>query len=430
MPKTKVSLDVTNLGNFVYDMSHCIKCKGCSWVDHTYMPGINYSVRCPSGAYGVFDSYQAAGKLRIGLAMEEGKLEYSDELRKILYACTLCGACDVGCKRNLDLEVELTLEAMRIKAVKEGGGPMPAHKKVYQNIVKTHNRFGSEHGKRAKWLPADIKLSPKADVLYFAGCSASYRNTEIAKATVKILGKAGTKFTMLPDEWCCGNIPYSVGMFDEAKAIAKRNIEAIKKTGAKTVLTSCAECYRTLKVDYPKLLNIATEDLGFKAVHLVEFVDELIKKGTLKLTKKIDLRIAYHDSCSLTRLSEPWTPWKGERGLWGVISPRLERRRGTKGLYQQPRDILTSIPGIQLIETPRKRENNWCCAGGRGAMEAFPDFAAFGADKKLDEVNSIGAEALVSTCPWCKDNFNKAVKKNGDNIKVYDISELIVAALR
>ena len=120
MPKTKVSLDVTNLHNFVYDMSHCIKCKGCSWVDHTYMPGINYSVRCPSGAYGVFDSYQAAGKMRIGIAMDEGKLKYSDELLKILYACTLCGACDVGCKRNLDLEVELTLEAMRIKAVKEG----------------------------------------------------------------------------------------------------------------------------------------------------------------------------------------------------------------------------------------------------------------------------------------------------------------------
>jgi Fe-S oxidoreductase len=429
MPKNKVSLDVTKAENFRYDMDHCIKCKGCTWVDHIYMPGVKYSTRCPSATKNQFDSYGAYGKMRIGLGMLDGKLKYSDELLKILYECTLCGACDVACKRNLDLEIELSLEALRVKAVKDGAGPMPAHKKVYQNIVKTHNRFGSDHAKRIKWLPDDIKPAKKADVLYFAGCSASYINAEIGKATVKILDKSGTKFALMADEWCCGNIPFSVGMFDEAKEIAKRNIEEIKKSGAKIVLTSCAECYRTLKVDYPKMLNIATKDLGFEVVHLVEFVDKLIKDGALKLNKKVDLKIAYHDSCSLTRLSDPWTPWKGERGLWGVVTPDLERRRGTKELYEKPRDILNSIPGVQIKDTIRQRENTFCCGAGRGTVEAFPDFALWAAGEKLNEVNEVGAEAVVSTCPWCKENFKKAANKRDDKVKVYDISEIILASI-
>jgi Fe-S oxidoreductase len=429
MPKTKVSLDVTNLKNFVYDMDHCIKCKGCYWVDHIYMPGVRYSTRCPSATRYVFDSYGAFGKMRIGLGMVDGKLKYSKELLDIIYKCTLCGACDVGCKRNLDLEIELSLEAMRVKAVADGAGPMPAHKKIAQNISKSHNRFGIADKSRTEWLTDDIKTSAKADILYFAGCSASYRSKEIAKATVKILGSTGAKFTLLPDEWCCGNIPYSVGMIDEARELAKRNIAAIKKTGVSTVLTSCAECYRTLKVDYPKMLNIATKDLGFKVVHLVEYVDELIKKGTLKFKNSVDLRVAYHDACSLSRLSEPWTPWKGERGLWGVVTPDLERRRGSNGVYHQPRNILNAIPGIQLVETIRKRENNWCCGGGRGVTEAYPDFALWTAEKKLEEVGEVGAEAVVSACPWCKDNLNRATNKMGDGVKVYDISELILKAI-
>ncbi len=429
MPKQKVSLDVTQVENFIYDMSKCIKCKGCTWVDHIYMPGVKFSTRCPSATRYLFDSYGAYGKMRIGLALAEGRLDYSDELLRILYACTLCGACDVGCKRNLDLEIELTLEALRIKAVRDGKGPMPEHKKIAQNILTRHNRFGAPHENQTKWLPEGIKPSPRADVLYFVGCSASYTSPEIARATVKILNASGTPFMLMPDEWCCGNVLYSVGMIDEAQALARRNIEAVKKTGAKTLLLSCAEGYRMWKVDYPKLLNISTEDLGFKVVHLVELADELIKKGALKLANRVDLRLTYHDSCSLSRLSEPWVPWQGERGQWGMVSPTLERRRGTNGVYQPPRDILKAIPGVELVEMIRMRENAFCCGAGRGTKEAFPDFALWAAKHRLEEVKAVGAEAVVATCPWCKENFAQAVSQNGDKLKVFDISELILAAI-
>ena len=429
MPKKQVSLDVTNLDNFVYDMSRCIKCKGCYWVEHTYMPGVKYSTRCPSNVWNDFDSYGAFGKMRIGTAVAEGRLKWTPKLLEIIYADPLCGACDVGCKRNLDLEIGLTLEALRIKAVKDGAGPMPAHKKVAENIAKKHNQLGLPHENRKKWLTSDIKVAQKADVLYFVGCSASYTNPEIARATTKILNASRTPFMVMPDEWCCGNTLYSVGMIDEAKELAHRNIEAVKQAGASTLLTSCAEGYRMWKVDYPKMLNIPTSELGFKVVHLVEYADEMVKKGALKLTKSVDLRVTYHDSCGISRLCDSWTPWKGERGWMGTVNPPLKRRRGKEGLYAQPRNILSAIPGLKLVEMPRIRENSFCCGAGRGTKEAFPELSMFSARERLKEVREVGAEGLISACPWCKNNFSQAVKEKGDNIKVMDISELILASV-
>ncbi len=429
-PKKPVALDVTDLSNFAYDMSRCIKCKGCYWVEHTYMPGVRFSTRCPSNVWNDFDAYGAFGKCRIGLAVLEGKLKWTPKLLEIIYADPLCGACDVGCKRNLDLEIELTLEALRIKAVQDGAGPMPAHKKVAENIAKQHNQFGAPHANRRKWITKDIKVAAKADTLYFAGCSASYRNPEIAQATARILNGSGTPFMLMPDEWCCGNTLYSVGMIDEARKLAKRNIDMVKATGAKRLVTACAEGYRMWKVDYPKMLNIATGDLGFEVLHLVEYADGALKAGKLKLTKPQDIRMTYHDSCGISRLSDPWTPWKGTRGWMGMVEPRLKRRRGTTGLYSQPRNLLNAIPGAQVVEMPRIRENAFCCAAGRGTKEAFPDLANSSAKLRLEEVREVGAEVLVSACPWCKNNFGQAVRENGDAVKVMDISEVILASMQ
>jgi Fe-S oxidoreductase len=428
-PKSDFKLDISDIENFVYDMSRCIKCKGCTWVEHTYMPGAKFMTRCPSATRYQFDAYGAYGKMRIGHAMAEGLLEWNEKALEVMYACTLCGACDVGCKRNLDLEIELTLESLRVKAVKDGVGPMPAHKKIAEKIAKKHNFYGSTHEKRTNWIPKGITPAKKADVLYFVGCTASYVNTEIAQSTAKILNAAGTEFMLMPDEWCCGNTLFSVGMIDEAKAIAQRNIDEVRKTGAETLITSCAEGYRMWKVDYPKLLDISTKDLGFKVVHLVEYVDEMVKNGTLKMKKSFDTRMTYHDSCSLSRLSEPWTPYEGKRGWMGTVEPRLQRRRGKNGVYSQPRDILKAIPGVNLVEMPRMRENAFCCGAGRGTKEAFPEFARWAAEHRLEEVKEIGAETLVSACPWCKNNFVQAVKANGDDVQVLDISEVICASI-
>ncbi len=429
MPTTKISLDISDLNNFVYDMSRCIKCKGCYWVDHTYQPGVKFSTRCPSNVWNDFDAYGAFGKMRIGTALAEGRLQWTPKLLEVVYADPLCGACDVACKRNLDLEIGLTLEAMRVKAVRDGVGPMPAHKKIAANIASNHNYFAAPHEDRKKWLTSDIKVERKADLLYFVGCAASYTNKEIARATAKILNASKTPFMLMPDEWCCGNTLQSVGMIDEARELAVRNMEMVKSTGAKRVLVSCAEGYRMWKVEYPKLLNIATADLGFEVVHLVELADEALKNGSLRLTKPVDARMTYHDACSISRLADPWVPWSGERGWMGTVNPRLKRRRGTQGLYAQPRNVISAIPGVDFVEMIRTRENAFCCGAGRGTKEAFPTLASSSAKHRLEEVKEIGAEVLVSACPWCKNNFTEVISEEGDNVKVMDFSELILASL-
>jgi Fe-S oxidoreductase len=393
------------------------------------MPGPKFMTRCPSAAKYGFDAYGAYGKMRIGHAMAEGALGWSEKALEIMYACTLCGACDVGCKRNLDLEVELTLESLRVKAVKDGAGPLPAHKKIADNVATSHNMYGAPHEKRTSWIPEGIKPASKADLLYFVGCTASYVNKEIAQSTAKILKAAGTEFMLMPDEWCCGNTVFSAGLFDEAKALARRNVEEVRRTGAKVLLTSCAEGYRMWKVDYPKLLEISTNDLGFTVVHLVEYAHEKLKEGALKMKKPFEARLTFHDSCSLARLSDPWTPYEGKRGWMGCVEPRLKRRRGRQDMYGLPRDILNAIPGVDLVEMPRTRENTFCCGAGRGTQEAYPDLAKWAVAHRLEEVKEIGAEILVSSCARCKNNFAQAVKADGGDVRVLDISEVICASL-
>lgn len=428
-PKEKFALDIENLSNFEYDMQHCIKCKGCYWVDHTYMPGMNHSVRCPSNLWKEFDSYGAFGKMRIGLKINSDEMEWTDHLLELIYADPLCGACDVGCKRNLDLEIGLTLEALRVKAVKDGAGPMPAHKKVIADIDESGNCFGAEKARNA-WMDESVKPAEKADVMYFVGCSSSYVNTEIPKAVTAVLQHCGIPYMLMENESCCGNITFSVGMIDEARKIAEMNVEKVRNSGAKVLMTGCAECYRMWKVDYPKLLNIRTDELGFEVKHFIEIADEALEAGTLVLTEPVNMRITYHDACNVSRNCDPWEPYEGERGWMGTIEPRLARRRGRHGLYQQARNLIAAVPGIEFTEMPRMKENALCCAGGRGTKQAFPELSEFAARERIDEVKYTGAEMVVTACPWCSSNFGDVIEKDNEAVAVSDIAQLLAMALK
>ena len=417
------------LEQYKYDMERCIHCGGCRWVDHIYTPGVRFGVRCPSIARYNFDEYAAYGREEIGLALVNGELSYSPRFVDAVYQCQLCGACDAGCKRNLDLEVLMVLETLRIRCVKDGQGPLPAHKKVAENIAKSHNRYGSAVS-RTKWLPSDVTPADKADVIYFAGCAAAYAETGIARNTARILQATGTNFALFgAEEWCCGYPLYTTGQLDAFKEQVAHNLEALKKSGAKTVLTSCAECYKTWKVDYPKVLGKSTADMNFKVMHIVEYVDQLLQAGKLKFSNPVDLKITYHDSCNLARLSEPWIHWEGKRVKYGCLEPPKEYRRGTNGVYQPPRNILKAIPGLELVEMYRMRENAWCCGSGGGVRDANKEFAQWTAADRLEEAKTVGAEAIVTTCPYCYENFSQTIKNKQEKLKAYDITELIAQAM-
>jgi len=418
------------LENYWHDAKECVGQGGCKFIDWIYVPGWDFSWRCPPWQYYGFDAYGANGKMKIVHDLLTGDLDYgSPTLRKTVYACSLCGSCDVGCKRNLELEVLMVLESLRARLVEKGNGPMPEHGEVTGNIEKSGNYYGRSQSERLNWLPRDIKPAKRADLLYYVGDHASFRFIEIAQAAVKIFRAAGIDFMLMPDERSSGNLLYTTGQMDKARKLAEENIRMVEETGCKTVVFSSAEDYKTFKVDYPKLLGISTIDLPFEPKHLIELADTWVQEGRLKLSRPIDLKITYHDDCNLAWLSEPWLHWEGERGDWGVLSPPRQVRRGSNGIYDAPRNVLRAIPGLSLVEMPRHHENAFDCGAGGGVKEAFPDLARWSADERLREASTTGAQAILSTSPLVKENLSQSENAKKYGIQPWDILEVIARAL-
>jgi len=362
-------------------------------------------------------------------ALLNNRLEYTDELLNVIYRCSACGGCSVSCGYMFDLEPQEVIIELRNKLVEDGFGPMPKHRKWPDYIREKHNPYNEDHEKRIAWMPENIELDENSDLVYFVGCTTSYRRTEIAKATVRILNDLGVKFKILhPNEYCCGSPLLKTGQKKEALELMKQNVEIFKKAKVKKILTSCAGCYHMFKVEYPKILN--TE---FKVLHTAEFLDNLVKEDRLKFEKSVDLKVTYHDPCHLGRLGEPYIPWKGElvEVIPGVIMPVPPKpvRRGTNGIYEAPRNVLKNIPGIKLVEMERIKEYAWCCGAGGGVKAAFPDFALWTASKRIEEAKTTGAEAIVSCCPFCSTNLKDAIRETGEKMQFYDLTELVARAL-
>jgi len=343
----------------------------------------------------------------------------------------MCGACGVSCNYAMDMEVLQPINEFRIKCV-EDGKTNPALESVIGNLRKTGSLVPVA-GKRADWA-AGLNLKnitrEKVDVLYHVGCLTSYYKDmwKLSKATVKIMQKAGVNFGIAGDaETCCGGRAYQMGYKEDFLNQAKKNMAMIKKAGIKTLVTGCADGYQAFKVLYDKF------DLrgDLEVMHVSEYIDRLIKDGKLKLNKKVNLSVTYHDPCYLGRLGEPWIHWEGKKvpGDRFVFDPPKEYRRGTKGVYEPPRDVLKAIPGVKLMEMTRVKEYSWCCGAGGGVIDSNPEYAKWTGKKRIDEAISTGAEALVTTCPWCEKTFNAALKESGANLKVYDIVELVEKAI-
>jgi len=424
MSEEKLELGL-NLDDYEYDARHWPAQGHGRWIDYNYIQGIDFSWRCPSWQNAGFDAYGIAGKCDIVDHLLRGKLDYSSPtLKNIVFRDPLCGSCDVAGKRNLDFEFQAMLESLRVRMVEKGFGPKE-HAKVTECIVKSGNRYGKSQAKRNEWLPKSTKTSANADTIYFAGCRAAFDDAAISKSTAKILAAADVPFRLLENEPCCGHFVFITGQLAKAKKIAKANVDIIRKSGAKTVVFSCAECYKTFKVDYPKMLNFPTSELGFEVKHITELADQALKENKLKLKNQIDIKVTYHDPCNLGRMSEPWLPWAGKRGKWGVYVPPKTLRRGVHGVYEPPRNLIKAIKGIELAEMVRHHENAFCCGSGGGVPEAFPDFARWTAGERMREAAHAGVEAVVSACPACKSSFAGAASE----LKVFDITELLSKAI-
>jgi len=413
------------------DMAMCCRCSACKFIPMQKVKGSEFSYACPSISRYNFHAYSGGGRVNIGTAALKNGMNYTDKLLHVVYNCQMCGACDISCKYAMDMEVLEPISEFRIKC-NEDGKTNPALDKVIAGLRKT-GALVPVKGKRGAWAAGlDLKdaTKEKVDVLYHVGCLTSYDKDmwKLAKATAKILQKAGVNFGIAGDaETCCGGRAYQMGYKEDFLKQAKKNMAMIKKSGAKTLVTGCADGYQAFKVLYDKF------DLkgNLEVLHISEYIDRLVKDGKLKLRKKVDISVTYHDPCRLGRLGEPWIHWQGKKipGDRFVFDPPKPYRRGTKGVYEPPRDVLKSIPGVKLTEMTRIKEYSWCCGAGGGVNESNPDFAKWTARKRIDEAVSTGAGAIITACPWCEKTFNEAIKESGSGLKVYDIVELVEKAI-
>ena len=214
-------------------------------------------------------------------------------------------------------------------------------------------------------------------MLYFRGCTAREKQTNIQKATEFLLNNAGIDYYMLDDEKCCGSVLLRTGFESEAKEQIKRNAEIFK---GEKILTSCAGCYKTLKEDY--------EDLD--VIHISQLLDELIRVGKLDFTKK-DLDVTYHDSCHLGR---------------------------HLNVFDEPRSVVEAV--ANLVEMENIRENSLCCGAGGGVKSAYPEIADQMAKSRIAQAKDTGCEILITSCPFCKLNLEN------DDLEVLDLTEFLV----
>lgn len=415
------------------DCTDCSRCSYCKWIPLDHIKSARFARACPSIEYCSFQAYSLAGRLSIGLSLLEGRIGYNDELKDIVWKCQMGGACDVSdkvCRYNIrGLEV---MREMRFKLVKEGQ-TLPQHKAYIDSLHKEENMMIAHRVNRGKWADGlDVKnlAQEKATVVFHAGCLYSYDKElqKTARTAAMILRDAGVDIgIMRENESCCGGRVYQWGYRKELNAFARKNAKAWADAGVKTVVTPCAECYHTFKRLYPEI------GFTFEVIHVVEYIDRLIKEDKIKLTKSVPLTVTYHDPCHLGRLGEPYVPWQGSKekiyGQIPVWKPSRPRYTGAWGIYDAPRNVLNSIPGLALVEMERIREYAWCCGAGGGVLEAYPDFAAWTAAERLAEAKATGAEAIVSACPWCENNFTDTVKSRDEKIEVYDIVDLVQMAL-
>jgi len=317
-----------------------------------------------------------------------------------IWRCTTCGSCPQACPRGVGT-MDVTVSFRRI-ASEAGISPPPIHT-TSVNLGAEGNPLGEPRDQRGDWAEGlSVKtFTEGTEILYFPGCYPSYdpRLKKVATATANILNQAGVDFGILgPKENCCGESIRKAG--DEAlfKRLARENIKTFIDNGVKKILVTSPHCYHTFKNEYPEFRA------NFEVVHISQYLFELINEGRLKLTKEYKKKITYHDPCYLGRHN---------------------------GIYDEPREVLRKVPGLELVEMADSREDSLCCGGGGGRIWMETPKGERFSDLRLEQATSVGAKVLATCCPYCITNFedSRLTLEDSEVIEIKDITEIIQEAI-
>ena len=316
-----------------------------------------------------------------------------------IWRCTTCGRCPQRCPRGVK-QIEVGVSLRRVASEYEVfPASVRSARTARASLISEGNPLQADRKKRADWaqgLPVKT-FSEGMDALYFVGCYLSFdpRMKKVAVATANILNAAGVNFGILGDkESCCGESIRKTGSESVFKSLARQNIKTFVDHGVRKILVSSPHCYHTFKNEYPEFM------VNFEVVHVSQYLLKLICEGRLELRKEYAKKITYHDPCYLGRHND---------------------------IYDEPREILGKIPGIDLIEMADSRRDSLCCGGGGGRIWMDTPRGERFSDLRLEQAHAAGAEVLVTSCPYCITNFedSRLNREDGESTEIRDITELV-----
>lgn len=386
------------------NIKKCRTCNFCYTVCPIYESSRGFLTRGPSGM-------MASIYYALAWDMLNKKSKDATALRDILYACTTCGSCNTICKSSgPGTPVVEVIEAGRSLLVELMLGPMPEHVKILESLQLFGNPYHEAASKRLDWfqeLRKEFKTGCRVvpeegpvDVLLYVGCSASYNADihKIARSAVMLMEKMDIRFGILKEEKCCGSPARQIGEQGLFEEFSEANIKAFQASGAKTIVTISPHCYHSFMNEYPEGMR------EFEVKHFTDFFSKSIEEKKIVPRSSCEKTVVYHDPCYL-----------GKRN----------------SLYEQPRKILEAIPGIQVVELKRTRENSRCCGGGGGRMWVDIEEVNRPSEMKVEEALAAGAQVLVTACPWCYLQIEDAIKTTDSEgkLEVKDISEMLLSSL-
>jgi len=382
------------------EMAACTNCQICADV----CPAVSASLDGELSAIYRIKGLSEILKSRTGLFSKLiGKKGPSEEQWKhfsdTVFRCTLCGNCQEVCPIGIHLK-DLWL-SLRHDMVHSKFYPKKIDM-IQENLKESRNVFAEDNEERADWVedmrdaPEHGYIKDQAEIVYFTGCVAAYfpLAQKIPMALAEILDVGKVDFTLLgEEEWCCGFPMLGAGLKELFKEFMDHNLEAVREKGAKRIIFACPSCYQMWREYYPS---------EFEIVHASQFLMEMVKEKRLPL-QELPMTVTYHDPCDLGR---------GAR------------------VYEEPREVIRSIPGIKLVEFTQNRENCQCCGGGGNLEMIDANLSAEIAKRKIEDAQSTGAQAIITSCQQCVRTMTTYVKRNKVPIEVLDITQLIQRAFK
>ena len=427
------------------DIYRCIHCKACrfAYSGEPDREGIGeYKGKqgtvlyegmvdaCPAGIEYGWEAFWNAGKIWIARSILSGDLELTEEVRDVIMPCITCGQCSAQCEnkiRTVDI-----IEALRAACVESGVPMIEKHQLVDKLVKELNNPYGGKPEERFKWAK-DAGLekfinNKDAKIGYYVGCTASYRQIEVAIATAKLFELLEMNFTIITDEVCCGSPFFRIGAVDTAQELMNKNLEAFKNI--EMVYFSCAGCYRTFTIDYPKWMAEG-EKLPFKTQHAFELVARLIQQEKIKFKPNKELKgkvVTYHDPCHTGRHFAVDMEQEMIKNSKNLMMDSRKIKKAIEEWYEVPRVILRKIEedvGVLFKEMYRIKLDSMCCGAGGGVRAGYPEFSLRTASLRCDEANAVGADILTTECPFCWRNLTDANEQYNHGMVVMGILQMI-----